>query len=187
MIKSVIVHEVIQEIKSLSPVTLSSVKPYALGQAIFIYVMHILLFSGHPPTKVGLSNHGNWFCLIRVSSLWLSVRFNRFSRGWRVADPAVVSLCGNISTFGLPSPMNVYSLRCWGNDAVTSVKRKALWQLPLRIQREDPVWEPAWHCVRGAACATRCTHLCRGRPWGSDDATDDAFQCDPVKSTQGQM
>ncbi len=24
------------------------------------------------------SSHGNWFCLVRVSSLWLSVRFNRF-------------------------------------------------------------------------------------------------------------
>lgn len=135
-----------------------------------------------------LGNHSNWFCLVRAASLWLSVRFNRFSRGWRVADPAVVSLCGNISTFGLPFPMNVYSFCWWGNDAVTSVKRKAFWQLPLRIRREDPVWESAWHCVRGATCTIWCAHLCGGRLWGSDDVTDtDAFQCGPIKSTQGQV
>lgn len=59
-----------------------------------------------------------------------------FPRGWRVADPAVVSLCGNFSTFGLPFPMSVYSLCCLENDAVTSLKRKAFWQLPLRIDGE---------------------------------------------------
>lgn len=33
--------------------------------------MHILLFSVHSPTKVGLGNHGNWFCLVHVSTVFL--------------------------------------------------------------------------------------------------------------------
>lgn len=132
-----------------------------------------------------LGSHGNWFCT-RLSYLWLAVRFHWISKGWRVADPAVASLCGNISTFGLPLPMNVYSLCGWGNNAVTSVKRKAFWQLPLRIQREAPVWESVWHCVQGPTCTIRYTHLCGGTLWGSDDVTDtDAFQCGRIKWNHG--
>lgn len=33
--------------------------------------MYILLFSVHSPTKVGLGNHGNWFCLVHVSTVFL--------------------------------------------------------------------------------------------------------------------
>lgn len=75
-----------------------------------------------------------------------------------------------------------------GNNAMTSVQRKAFWQLPLRIQKEAVVWEAVWHCVRGPTCTIWCAHLCGGRLWGSDDVTDtDALQCGPMKSTQGQM
>lgn len=150
--------------------------------------MHILLPSVHPPTQVCLCNHGNWFCLVRVSSLWLSLRFNRFSRGWRVADPAVVSLCLSISTFGLPFPMNVYSFCWWGNDAMTLVRERLFDSCHFEYREKLPVWESVWHCVRGATCTIRCTHLCRGRLWGTDDVTDtDAFQCGSIKSTQGQV
>lgn len=155
-----------------------------------LYFMHILPSSVHSQRQSGSGNHGNWFCLVCVSSSWLSVRgFNRFFQRLESCRPSsCLCLCENISTFGLPLPMTVYSLCCWGNDAVTSARRKAVWQLPLRIQTEDPVGESVWHCVRGAACTVWCAHLCRGRLWGSDDVTDtDAFQCDPAKSTLEQV
>lgn len=111
--------------------------------------------------------------------------FNRFFQRLESCRPSsCLCLCENISTFGLPLPVTVYSLCCWGNDVVTSARRKAVWQLPLRIQTDDPVWESVWHCVRGAARTVWCAHLCRGRLWGSDDVSDtDAFQREPAKSS----
>lgn len=148
--------------------------------------MHILLFSLHLSSKVGLGYHGNWFCLSPhiKSVVWCCVRFNRFSRGWRDADPAVV-LCETISRFGLPFPMNVWSLHCWGNDAVTSVKRKVLWQLPPRIRGASPVWEAAWHCDWGTTCTIWCTHLCTGRLQGSDNVTEADASAWPHKVKSG--
>lgn len=149
---------------------------------ISLYFMHFPLPSVHSPTQLCLCYHGNWFCLVCVSSLLLSLRFNRFSRGWRVADPAVVSLCVGISTFGLPFPMNVYSFCCWGNDAMTSVRERLFDSCHFEYREKLPIWELVWHCIQGTTCT-----LYRGRLWGSDDVTDtDAFQCGSIKSTQGQ-
>ena len=155
VIKNIIVHDFIREINILGLV--NSFMPLT---NIFLYVLSHYI---QPPKCVWVTMATGFVPEWCIISLTFCEGFIKFSRGWRVADPTVASLCGSISTFTLSFPMNVYSLCWWGNNEMTSAKRKAFWQLPLRIQRKAPVWESVWHCVRGPTCTNGHTHLCRGR------------------------
>lgn len=97
-----------------------------------LYFRQILLFLLHSSC---LSNRGNRFCLVPVSSVWLYARFHRFfspeagelpTQQLSLFVETSAHLACHFQWVFIPSVV-------W---KMTSLKRKAFWQLPLRIDGE---------------------------------------------------
>lgn len=80
--------------------------------------MHIPLFTVHPPTKVRFGNHGNWICLVRTPSRWLSVTFNRFSTGWELSTQQLSVFVKTSAHLAWRLQCAAYSLCCWGGETM---------------------------------------------------------------------